>query len=191
MPIEDFLQDITKVTTAVHLFAVVLGLGSATITDILFFKFLKDYHISRKEADIMNTLSKVIWVALLILVVSGVILFLQKPEILSVSGKFLTKCVALLVLICNGIFLNFFIQPKLVKLHFKGVNLKKEELLSRRVAFALGAISFSSWYFIFILGSLRGVVISFTPLVFTYGVLLILAVLGSQITLSNLSHKEK
>lgn len=191
MPIEDFLQDTTKVMTAVHLFAVVLGLGSATITDILFFKFLKDYHVSRKEADIMQTLSKVIWVALFVLVVSGVILFLQKPEILSTSGKFLTKCVALLVLICNGLFLNFFIQPKLVKLHFKGVNLKKEELFSRRLAFALGAISFSSWYFIFILGSLRGVIISFLPLISVYAVLLVFAVIGSQITLYKLSHKEK
>lgn len=40
-----------------HFLGVALGLGGATITDIFFFKFLKDFRISEWEADVMHTLS--------------------------------------------------------------------------------------------------------------------------------------
>src|SRR3989344_1433054 len=42
-----------------HLIAAAIGLGGATITDVFFFKFLKDFKISESESEILRTLSQV------------------------------------------------------------------------------------------------------------------------------------
>jgi hypothetical protein len=46
-----------------HLLGVVLGLGGATIADLLFFKFLREFEISKKDAEILRLLSRVIVIA--------------------------------------------------------------------------------------------------------------------------------
>ena len=76
-----------------HVAAMALGLGSATITDIFFFKFLKDFRISSWEAGVMRTLSLFIWFALGMLVVTGIGLYLPEADVLRQSPKFLTKLV--------------------------------------------------------------------------------------------------
>lgn len=172
-----------KFFTILHLLGVALGVGAATITDIFFFGFLKDYKISFEESRIMKMLSNVIWFALGLLVLSGIALFLPKSEELIVSGKFLTKMFAILVLIINGFILNIVISPKLMSISFiEEYNPHGDRFyFIRKLSFALGAISITSWYFIFILGALRGMTISFIPLVLGYIGLLVLAVIGSQL----------
>lgn len=177
------LEASIRISTILHLLGVSLGIGAATITDVFFFRFLKDYKISKEESDTLNVLSEVIWVALGILFISGILLFIPKAEVLSESGKFLTKMIALIVLTANGFALNLMVAPKLIELHFSGEDKEetKELRVLRKLAFALGGISITSWYFVFVLGSLRGVFISFTPLVIFYVVLLVFAIVGSQI----------
>lgn len=168
--------------TIIHLLGVALGVGAATITDIFFFGFLKDYKISEEESKIMQVLSNVIWFALGLLVLSGISLFFPKADELMHSGKFLTKMCGILVLIVNGFLLNIIIAPKLMSISFNGEDHHVQGATHRlrRLAFALGAISITSWYFIFILGALRGITISFLPLFVGYFTILLLAVLGSQ-----------
>ena len=169
--------------TILHLLGVALGVGAATITDILFFGFLRDYKISYEESSVMKMLSNVIWFALGLLVLSGIALFLPKSEVLLVSGKFLTKMFAILVLIINGFVLNIAISPKLMSISFREEYDPHGDRFHyiRKLSFALGAISITSWYFIFILGALRGMIIPFIPLVLGYIGLLILSVIGSQL----------
>lgn len=180
MTLIEFIADETRLWTILHTFGVVIGLGAATVTDVLFFRFLKDFRISKKEADIMATLSRVIWLALVVLVISGVALFLPKQEVLLANGKFITKTIVLGVIILNGLMLNFYLQPRLITIHFRGERPIRERL-ARKVAFLLGGISVSSWYFVFILGSLRGVQIPFAHVFAIYILLLTLAVFGSQV----------
>jgi uncharacterized membrane protein len=177
------LEEFTRVSTIAHLLGVSLGLGAATITDIFFFRFLKDYKISKGESETLDVLSEVIWVALGILFISGILLFIPKADVLAESGKFLTKIVALVLLSLNGFALNLIIAPKLIELHFAEEDTVETNELKRlrRLAFALGAISLTSWYFVFVLGSLRGVTFSFVPLISIYVVLLVVAIIGSQI----------
>ncbi len=171
--------------TLLHLFGVVLGLGSATITDILFFKFVQNKHITGKEAKLMDILSRVIWVALLILVVSGIMLYIPSMDRLNESGKFLTKGVGLLVLIVNGLVLGYFVRPKLTKIDFSNNNVSRfglSHLVNRKMrrwATLCGAISISSWYFIFILGGLRGVTFPVVYGLIGYAIILTLAIIGS------------
>ncbi|MBI2639563.1 MAG: vitamin K epoxide reductase family protein [Candidatus Sungbacteria bacterium] len=159
---------------AVHILGVALGLGGATITDIFFFKFLKDFRISDWEAEVMHTLSQVIWFSLAILVLGGIGLYLPEAHEFNQSPKFLLKMVVVSVLVVNGAFLNLFIAPKLIHISFgqKHDHEAGELRRIRKFAFALGAISIASWYSAFLLGFLpRGVFPEFwTPL---FGYLLI------------------
>ena len=169
--------------TILHVFGVVLGLGGATISDLFFFKFLKDFRISEEEVETMNTFSQVIWFALAIIVLSGLGLYLPQAEILNQSPKFLVKMLIVAAIITNGILLNLLISPRLVKISFAK---KHEHQLGelhhiRRLAFALGAVSFVSWYSAFILGMLRSVPISFWPLLSIYLFLLLAAITASQL----------
>jgi uncharacterized membrane protein len=165
-----------------HLLGMALGVGGATITDIFFFKFLKDFRISEWEADVMHTLSQIIWFALALVVLTGLGLYLPEAEDLNKSAKFLVKMIAVAVIIVNGAFLNLLVAPKLVKISFHERHKHETGELHhiRKIAFALGAISIVSWYSTFILGMMRTSPIAFLPLLFVYLSLLSAAVIGSQ-----------
>jgi uncharacterized membrane protein len=101
-----------------HVLAVTMGLGGATITDVLFFRFLRDLRISEQESEVLNVLSQVIWFGLAFLVITGIGLFLPEAEYLLSSSKFLVKMVVVSVILINGLFLNLLISPKLVPMSF-------------------------------------------------------------------------
>ncbi len=162
----------------VHNIGFILGLGSATLTDIFFFRFLKDNIISSEEKEMMDTLTNVIWVGLAILVISGIALYLPEQARLDVSSKFLLKVVVVGVVIINGILLNMIVSPHMRRLSFEG---NPPARRFRRVAFALGGISFTSWYVAFFLGSLRKINIDFQTAVVGYGILLLCVIVGSQV----------
>lgn len=166
-----------------HVFGVAIGLGGATIADILFFKFLKDFRISEWEADVMRTLSQTIWFALAILVLTGLGLYLPEAEELNQSAKFLVKMIVVAVIIVNGVFLNLLVAPKLVKISFgeKHDHQSGELHHERKIAFALGAVSIVSWYSAFILGVAREVPLNFWPLILTYILLISGAIVASQV----------
>ena len=165
-----------------HFLAVAIGLGGATITDILFFKFLRNFRISKKETDIMRTLSRAIWFSLAILVLTGVALYIPQANELNHSAKFLAKMVVVAVIIINGIFLNLFVAPKLVKISFEETRKHQPEKLhrERKIAFALGVVSIISWYSAFLLGMLRNISMSFSSLILIYVLLLLLGIFVSQ-----------
>jgi uncharacterized membrane protein len=162
----------------IHNIGFVLGLGAATITDVLFFQFLKDNTISQEEKGTMDMLTNVIWVGLVILVVSGVALYLPEQVKHAVSSKFLLKMIVVAVIIVNGVLLNMFIAPYLRRLSFEGTVPAKR---FRRFAFALGGVSIVSWYSAFLLGSLRSIPIVFSKALTWYGILLLVVIIGSQV----------
>ncbi len=185
----DFILASQKVMwVIVHSIGFILGIGAATITDILFFRFLKDGKISQEEKDTMDTLSSVIWVGLAILIVSGIALFIPEASKLAVSSKFLLKVVVVSVIILNGLILNMFVAPHIRRLSFAEDKISRR---FRRIAFALGGISITSWYLAFILGSLRSISTDFITAVVLYGVLLSCVVIGSRIFENHLSKNKE
>lgn len=177
-----FFVEYKSIIVIIHLLSAAVGVGGATVTDLLFFKFLKDFKITKSEADIMNSISTLIWIALFMLIISGIALYLPENVRLNDSAKFLTKIIAIAVLFINGIILNVFIAPKLPLISFKE-NTQRENKYNmlRSFAFAFGAISISSWYFIFILGSLRKFTLNFNQFILIYLGILFVAILSSQI----------
>lgn len=176
-----------------HALAAAIGVGAATITDIFFFRFLKDYRISESEHSIMNTLSGVIWVALGLLVLTGIGLYIPQAETLGESSKFITKVVAVCVLIVNGIMLNLLVSPRLMEITFgeEHDHMKGELHFMRRLAFAFGGISISSWYVVFLLGSLRSIPIRAGSGIAIYILILAIAIGASQVFDRMMVNKKK
>jgi len=166
----------------IHLIGFALGVGGATINDVMFFRFLKDYRISHEENEVLKIMSQVIWFGLALSIISGFGLYLQNIEALNESSKFLLKVVVVGVITLNGVFLNLSIAPHLVKLSFKDSSTKTSQATHlRKLAFASGAISFVSWYTAFFLGTIKSLPFTFIQLISIYVVLLTFAVIGSLI----------
>lgn len=166
-----------------HVLGVVLGLGSVIIVDIFFYKFLEDSSVSKFEANVMHVLSQVIWCALAILVITGLCFYIANWQELNQSGRFLVKMIVVLVIITNGALLNLLVAPNLMKIPFnkKDTNKVGGSHYIRKLAFALGAVSMTSWLSAFLLGMLRGFEFEFLPLLLTYIGVLVVAILSSQV----------
>lgn len=146
---------------ALHLLSVSIGVGSAVISDVLFFKFLKDFQISIFEAGMMKFLSQMMWLALGIIIITGLGLYLPQAEHLKENPAFAMKMIILAVIVVNGAFLNLLVSPRLVKAslgnnppegHLTYSYEKSDLPIIGRLPFILGPISLISWISIFFLG---------------------------------------
>lgn len=175
IPILEFLK---HPLLLMHLIGFALGVGGATINDILFFRFLKDYRISQKEDSTLKIMSETIWVGLGLLIISGIGLYLPNTEALNESSKFLVKAIVVGIITINGAFLNLYIAPHLRKITFKDAHTKTTPVTHlRKIAFISGAISFVSWYTAFFLGTISSAPFSFLELFGIY----ILLIIGASI----------
>lgn len=155
----------------------VLGLGGATYVDMLTFFFAKDFHISAKEASVIRFMSKVIFIAVFAALLTGIGLFMQDPVSYTSQPRFILKLVAFAVVFVNGIFLHHVILPKLVNF-----SLKQDRLIGgghislRRIAFASGAVSFVSWYTVFLVAMIKVIPFNITELIGGYLIVMLAAV---------------
>lgn len=178
-----FLELLRPGIILIHGIGAALGLGAATIADVFFFNFLKDFKISHKENQVLHTLSQVIWLALGILVLTGIGIYLPKMAVYNLSSKFLLKSLIVLIIIVNGSVLNLFVAPLLTSISFgqRHHHYAGELSFIRRVAFALGAISLISWYAVFILGSVRSIPLGLIEGFCIYAGIVAMAIIGSQV----------
>lgn len=143
-----FVSQYQGVFLSLHILAMSVGLGAATVSDLLFFKFIRDFRISEKEASVLTAISDVIWFAVGLIVLGGVGVFLTNTVAYLASGVFLAKMVIVGVIILNGAFLTLFVTPRLIKISFGEAHPHSDgELVRlRRLAFLFGPISIVSWY---------------------------------------------
>lgn len=138
-----------------YVLALAIGIGCATITDIFFLKFLKDYRISESEYDVLATLSQIMWAALSVIVVSAVALALGAYGGFGAfySPSLIASWAVLGVIIVNTAVLNLVVAPKLLHISFREKhNHEPGELRSiHKLAFETGGISLVSWYAAFML----------------------------------------
>lgn len=163
---------------AIHILGVSAGMGGATITDILFFNFLRDFRISKKEAEVMHVLSNIIMTALVLLYISGIALFFSDPEHFAQSAPFLSKAFIVVVITVNGVLMHKLIAPHMVKFYTS-----REMHNMRPIAFAMGAISFTSWYSVFGIAMLKSYIpetATVSQMLSVYAVVLIGAIATSQ-----------
>jgi uncharacterized membrane protein len=170
------IMELPRLALLIHLLGFALGVGGAFTTDTLFFRFLKDLRISKWEARVMNTLSKVLWTGVTLLVLSGVWLFSMNMERYLDSPRFLAKMTVVFVIILNGVILHFYFSPRLHKLSYAGhPKLVKKDMPLRIGAFASGAVSMTSWLYALLLAWIKWRDVSY----FTYIGIYILCLLGA------------
>lgn len=169
---------------------VALGVGGATISDFLFFRFLKDLRISHGEAEILETLSQTIWLALAFLVLGTAGIFAAHPQAFFTFPRFFLEGWILIVLILNAFALHFLVAPHLTKISFgeRHEHYAGELRSIRRLAFALGATSLVSWYGTLVLHGVETISRSFFSLGMFYVAALLAAIVLSQWMEYRLAH---
>jgi ABC-type Fe3+-siderophore transport system permease subunit len=177
MELQEFLQNYKHIIIIFHAIGAAIGLGAATLSDFTFFNFLKDKKVSKKESSVFHILTKTIWLALGILILSGIALFLSDPEYYKVSSKFMLKMGIVGILTLNGLIMTLYLHKNMIKLDFTRI----ENQLVKRISFASGAISIASWYFSFILGSIRKLPVSLNTGIISYICVISAGIIVSQI----------
>lgn len=174
-------MDTQRLLLALHLLGFAIGVGGATVTDVFFLKFLKDFRISRTEADFMRTLSRILWLGVVILAITGLGLFLLDPARLLASAKFISKMAVVTILLLNGWFLHFAVTPSLRRIAFHEdphPHAKQFQQIRQR-AFISGGISIVSWYYAFFLAVSRFKTVTLGGYLALYTLLLVAAFAGA------------
>lgn len=173
--------DQKTIYTLFHVFGAVLGAGGAYMSDLMYMRATKDRVLEKTEISFLKLGSRMVWVGLLFIVISGAFLFSLDTAKYMASSKFLVKMAIVLVLIINGVIFHFIHTPVLSRA--ADMPLKTSKEFTRRSVFIYvsGAISIVSWTCALILGSLRGISYSFTEGFGIYIGLVLIAVVGALI----------
>ncbi len=167
-----------------HIIGTALGAGGAAISDLLFFRSIRDGKIERNEMELLKTISMAIWAGFGILVFSGFGFFLlyriQSPELgLIYNPKVLAKITIVLVVLFNGLVMHAKVFPLLES--FVDKPLFNPDFAKRAtIAFTTGAVSIISWYSALILGVWRGLDLSYWTIIGAY-----LAVIAAGVIIAN------
>ncbi len=152
----------------IHLFGVIIGAGGAYASDMMFFHTVRDGKMSRAELGFLKLGSKMVWGGLLVIVLSGLGLFLTKPDVYLASSKFQAKMTIVTVIILNGIIFHRSHLP-LMHRHAETHFPSSDEFMRRRpLLLASGVISMVSWTSAIILGMLKHVPYSYTSIIAVY-----------------------
>lgn len=173
-----FIQEYKYAFVIAHVLSVVLGMGSALVTDILSFKYGFDKKLSRFEVNTIRFLSHVVTLGLIAILCTGALVFLSDPARYMASVKFLTKMSIVSILTINGIVLHQYVFKHLGD---PNVVTSRRSRTVRRVGFACGAISVVSWISALGLGVLLHIPISYGTAISIYAVVVTLAVIASQL----------
>lgn len=168
MTIIEFFIYIKTPLVILHVLSVVLGMGSALVSDVLFSFYGRDKELNETEIRTLDILAKIVLFGLVFIILSGVGLFITDISKYSHSIKFLTKMSIMAVLLINGYILNSYVWPRLLS---KTFFTSPTDRNIRRIAFACGAVSVVSWVVVCALGIMKSIPMS-------YGVAMSLYLLG-------------
>lgn len=168
-----------------HILAVMVAVGTVTVTDYLHILGLRDPKLERRTLFVFPLLSKLIIIALTIIYVTGALLVLAKPSVLE-NPLFYLKTFLVILVTINGVILHRYIFPKIEK----GIKKKKyPDKLLKQAAFA-GSLSIVSWYGIVVLAITKD--LGYSVLQFSVGYLISLFIAYSvAIRLEKFKRKEQ
>ncbi len=157
-----------------HILGTALGAGAAFTGDIIFLSSVRKKMLAISEVQILETIGKIVWIGLLILLLSGIGLTLQRPEIFLHSGKFWAKMTIVAILSLNGLVFLRFHLPTIRKSVGEKFSPSSEIIKMRTGIVISGAISVISWSYVIILGVLGRTPFTYAQFFITYlGVLVI------------------
>ena len=164
----------------VHLIGLAIGIGAATVLDLLILRSLVKGRVSRELAGLAASTSTVVAAGLVLLWLSGIgFLFhyyFENPVGLT-NPKVWAKIAIVAILTINGFFIHKAVLPLLRR--NAGSALFDRVPPARKLAFlAAGAISATSWYVPLALGAVKEInyVVSVETILAVYAVVLTFAV---------------
>jgi hypothetical protein len=170
----EFFQSIKIPSTVAHVIAVVFAMGGGLMSDVLFSFFSKDKKLNKTEIATLTILKNIVLYALIIVCLSGFLIFLSDTQKYLNSMKFLSKMSILFVLLFNGYVLNTYIWPHVINRNF--FTLKKERNI-RKLAFTCGAVSVISWLSVCALGVLDKLNMSYVLIMSIYGAIVFVGII--------------
>lgn len=182
MPLLPFLAANYAIISLIHSIALGVGVATALITDVLFFKFLADLRIGISERSVLQTLSHILWTAVGAMGITSIGLLLPMYRGMVAAPWFIAIVVISLVIILNGVIMHFVVLPSLSAVFFGTTATRKDRALRplRRLAFATGAVSSASWVVLFMVWRLPGSSSSLFSLMTRYGIVVVIAIMVSQ-----------
>jgi hypothetical protein len=162
-----------------HVFGVALGAGGAFMTDGMFFLTIKDRVISSTEFKFLEMAHKLVSAGLFLLLISGILLFLQNPQGYLESSKFLAKMTIIAFLSINALVFHFKHIPLFKKLIGTRLIESQEFISNSSSIYISGAISMVSWSMALILGMLKLVPYSYWTIMAVYSGIVIIAILAA------------
>ena len=151
------------------------------MSDIMFFSTIKDEKVSKTEMRFLRIGSAFVWLGIIVLVVSGLGLFMTNSEGYLASSKFLAKVSIVSIIILNGIFFHISHLPR-IKRHVDHHFPSSDEFMRHRpLLLSSGAVSFVSWTSAIILGGLKSVPYSYRAIMLGYLVAVSVAILIAQV----------
>lgn len=176
-----FLAGASQILLVLYAFAMAIGLGASTLTDISFLRFLKDGEISEWEFGVLRLFSEVIWFSLAIIILTDIGIFFGDIGRYAYSGEFILKMFVIGVIVLNGAVLNLFVMPRILLSTIKQDRGNEPGPAIRKISFALGAISLVSWFSAFILGYIHLPLADVPRMLLIYISLVLCAIIVSQI----------
>ena len=147
------LQQYEHYVLAVGWLGLALGLGVATLTHLLYFRFLKDRCIDAFEAQILRLGSQVQWFAAALVVLGWWGTMTADWQALRGDMFMWTEMIILCVLLLASAVLDLVVMPRLLRISANEEHAHRDNELatSAYLAHAVGPVALVSWYALFVL----------------------------------------
>lgn len=161
-------MELIGIYTLAHLIGVIIGVGGAYVSDFLFMRSVRDGILSFKELIVLHWASRLVWVGLIILILSGLGIFSTNPEHYLQADKFLAKQTIVFILFLNGLIFHKLHLP-LFRRHAESHFPSSEEFMNlRKWILISGVISMTSWTGALIIGAWRTMPYSYLEILGAY-----------------------
>jgi hypothetical protein len=173
-------MDINSFLILGHIVGTAIGVGGATVTDMLFFRSIRDGKISHDEYLTLKLLSKIIMTGFIILVLSGLgffaLLYLNTGSLAGMPDRMSAKLYVVAIIFLNSRVLAYKVLP-LIK---RSIGKEIQPILEKNSFLVLtsGGLSIISWYSTVLLGSWREIPFSTIQILGIY-LSLVLVVCGT------------
>ena len=171
------LEHYQDVFVVVHVIAMSLAIGAATVHDLAFYQQIKFFDREKWNNRVFQISKTLIFSAMFWILISGLGLFWNNRIELLNSPIFVLKLIITAVVFINSFILYQFVLDKVAQSLKYSQNTKPRPSLSRKLAFIMSGISLSSWFSIAALSSVKQLKIEFNILLAFYLGLIFVSIL--------------
>jgi hypothetical protein len=161
-------MDIKLTITIIHLLGLTIGAGGTFMTDRLMLTMLRDGVMSKDEFAILTRAGHFVIGGLTVLFLSGIGLFFTDMTGYLASDKFIAKMIIVAILTANGYILHRIVMPFIKKRLSKSIWKDASVVRALPGLVAVGAVSFCSWIYALVLGSIPSLSVGFEAVLLVY-----------------------